>query len=402
MKNKRLILSVAAASALVFGVAFFSAFLSKDSDDETIYTALAAKIQSKGLAAYNLRDVSIDPAGEFWKLSYQEGGNLLGLLAHSGVTYYDAPLYFNPPLFSAVLSVSHEIFDQPLSFLILKRNQEMRFRSEQFYAAFPNALFAVLFLIGAFFLGKAYFDEKTGMLAALFCLVSPVFLVAVFKVWSDLMAATLILFSFLIWRGRGRSGLHVVFSGLLFGLAVLTRTSAVFAVFIFFTKEWKALVSWVFIVLLTTAAWFLAVYQNYGTFFYFPDAAGAKDSLQWLKAISRPWYFYIFDLLYLSPFFAGAIFAVKKNTRLLALWFFSFLIPLSVLIYTGKPLGLADRYLLPCYPVLAVLAAKAVLDLKRSLPKGAIFLIVSILSVWSVRLAVILVLSRESLKFVPW
>ena len=216
------------------------------------------------------------------------------------------------------------------------------------------------------------------------------------------MAATLVLFSFLLWRGRGRFRFNVVFSGLLFGLAVLTRTSSLFAIFIFFTKEWKYLFSWALIVFVTTAAWFFTIYRSYGTFFYFPDASGARDSLRWLQSITRPWYFYILDLLYLSPFFAAAVFAVKKNTRLLAMWFFSFLIPLSVLIYTEKPLGLEDRYLLPCYPALAVLAAKAVLDLKRSLPKGAIFLIVSILSVWSVRLAVILVLSRESLKFVPW
>ncbi len=401
MKYKNWVLFVLGAAVITVGIALGSTFLSKDSDDETIYTALAVKIQATGASAYNLHDLSIDSVGDFWKISYMKDGSFLPLLVKSGATYYDTQFYFNPPLFPAILALSHEIFNGPLNFLLLRRNQAPEFHFEQFYAAFPNALFLVLFLVGVFFLGKMYFDKMTGLLAVLFCLISPVLLVTTFKVWSDLMCATLILYSFLCWKGKNRSLIRVVLSGVLFGLAILTRTSAIFAIFIFFTREWKSLLLWIVSVFLVTGAWFCAVFQNYGTFFYFPEVVGAKESLAWLRSITRPWFFYIADLIYLSPGFLLTIFAIQKKTRVLFWWPFCTIVPLSILLYTKKPLGLEDRYLLPCYPALAVLAAKTVVDFSDRIPRWVIYISLFLVSAWSLRLAGLLVLSRESLRFVP-
>ena len=386
----------------LFCALFFATFLSKDSDDEIIYTGLAVKISSTGLTEYNLRDLSIDSRGKFWKISYQKNGNFLGLMSQSGVSYYDVPFYFNPPLFPVMLAFSHEVFNRPLSFLLMKRNQELVFHSEQFYAIFPSVFFSLLFLIGVFLLGKEYFDnKKTGILAVLFCFVSPVFLVATFKVWSDMMAATLIVWSFLAWRRENRSVFNIFLSGSLFGLAVLTRTSALFAFPIFITKQWKYLLVWMAIAGIGTAPWFYSVYRHYGSFFYFPEAAQSKESLGWLKSISKPWYFYVLDLLYLSPLFLFSMVGVRKNPRLL-IWFLSFILPLSILLYSNKPLGLEDRYLLPCYPALALLSAKGILKLSGGWPRPLLVLTILAACSWSLKLGIFLILSRESLRFAPW
>ena len=77
--------------------------LAHDSDDEMIYTALAAKISARGLGEYNLRDLSIQPQGDFWRIEYQKDGNLLALLTQTGASYYDTGLFFNPPLYPLLL-----------------------------------------------------------------------------------------------------------------------------------------------------------------------------------------------------------------------------------------------------------------------------------------------------------
>ncbi len=386
-------------AALFAAFLFAGASLSKDSDDETIYTALAAKISAAGLTRYNLHGISIDPAGDFWKLEAREDGNLLTLLKASGPVYYDVPLYFNPPLFPMALAASHAVLNHSLHFLLLKRSAAPGFRYEQVYAAFPTAVCAVLMLAGVFRLGRRYFGTRAGLLAALLCLVSPVFLVASFKVWSDLMAAALILWSYLFWREGKGTPAEMVFSGVLFGLAVLTRTSSLFALPLFFIRKPRFL--WSVPALLLVAPWFAIVAGKYGTPLYFPEAGSAKDSLEWLQSISKPWYFYLLDLAYLSPYFAAGLLAWRRQTRRLHLWFVLFLFPLSALLFTSKPLGLEDRYLLPCYPALAVLTAGAVLSLKKPY-KAAAVAVLAVACLWSLRLAVPLVLSRESLHLVAW
>ncbi len=377
--------------------------LPRDSDDEVIYTTLAAKIRAKGLSSYNLRDTSIDPNAEFWKLSYRENGNLLALLADSGISYYDTNLYFNPPLFPVFLSFSHGLFNKDASYLALKRGvKNFRFRYEQLYLVFPNAVFSVLFLAAVFFFGKDFFGEKEGALAALCCAVSPVFLVVVFKTWSDMLAVALLAWSFLLWRKRDSTRFNVFLSAFLFGLAVLTRTASLFGVFIFFTRRWRQFSLWTLVVVIVTAPWFYAFYKNYGTPFYFPEAGQVKQNVDWFKFISRPWYFYVVDLLYMTPLFLPGLLAWEKKSRILVAWVLSFLLPLSVLIYTRKPLGLEDRYLLPCYPALAALAARGIEKLEGCLPRYLTVIFIAAACVWSLKTAFFLIISRESLVFVPY
>ncbi len=375
--------------------------LPKDSDDEMVYTALAAKIGSSGFASYNLREISIEPADVFWRLSLDKKGNFLGLLKQSGVDYYDVPHFFSPPFFPAVLAASHGLLNASQSFLVLKRTSPRNIHLEGAYSALPNLLFGLLFLIGVFFLGRELFSKTTGILASLFCVTSPVFLIASFKVWTDMLASALVVWAVFLWHKNTESKHGAATAGLLMGLAALTRTSALFALPIFFTYKPRKLLMGACVALAVMAPWFYEVYRHYGTLFYFPEGAQTRQQLDWLHSISRPWYFYIVDVLYLSPIFIVGFFARGKKALMLAGWVLSFLLPLSLLLNSSKPLGLEDRYLLPCYAALAILAAKGCEMLKRYLSQKVMAILVVVLCLWSLRLGCLLVWSRESLRFVP-
>ena len=189
------------------------------------------------------------------------------------------------------------------------------------------------------------------------------------------------------------------------GLAVLSRMSSLFAVPIFFSRKLSQCAVWVVCLAAVTAAWFLTIYHYHGVLFYFPDIGSARNNIGWLSSISRPWHTYISDLLYLSPIFILAVPGMLSNLRKevpLIAWIVSFLTMFSVLVYTSKPLGVEDRYLLGCYPALAILAAQGIESLQKFLPKRFLFLAVFIACIWSLQVSCPLILSRESLIFVLW
>jgi hypothetical protein len=392
------VLSVLLAGFVVAGLA-----LSRDSDDEVLYTALAAKIGSGGLASYNLRNVSIEPDGDFWKIEAAENGNVLPLLSRSGVGHYDTGLFFNPPLFPVMLAASHELFAQGGPYRLLKHDKAPAIRWGQFYAVLPNAALGVLFLLGIFRLGNVYFSERTGALAFAFCLTSPVFLVTVFKVWTDLLAATLLVWSFFLWqKGKESGSARTVLSAVFFGLAVLTRVASLAALPLFLTRRWKPLLVWTCVAGAVCGYWFWAMNDYYGSPFYFPQSGALEETTRWFGQISRPWYFYLFDLVYLSPVFLLGFLAGNKRTGTLAVWALLYLSAFSALLYGHKALGLEDRYLLPCYPALALLAARGFENLEKRAPKAVCWSVLGVASLWSIKTAVVLVLSRESLTFVPF
>ncbi len=372
--------------------------LSHDSDDEVIYTALAAKIQKEGFKNYNLRDLSIERAGFFWDIRHQEKGKLLGLLTQTGASYYDTGFYFNPPLFPAILAASNRVL-HPNSFSVLARNSRRAFYFEQLWVVIPNVLLSVFFLVGIFVLANK--SEKGARVLALWlCGVSPVFLVAAFKAWSDILAATLLLWSFIAWDRKEKKIQNLFLSAVLFGLALWTRTSSLFAIPIFLCYKWKQFPAWFGVVFLVAGYWFFNLYRYYGTVFYFPDLGAMNNRPEWLAIIHKPWHRYLYDLFYLSPLFLGALFAGwKPETRLFWIWILSFIVPFSLLLHAHKPLGLEDRYLLPAYPALAVLAAYGLKNIQKIVPKYFFLVIVGAGSIWSLRLAIGLVLSRESLNF---
>lgn len=376
---------------------------SKDSDDEMIYTALAAKASSHDFSQYNLRNLSIRNRGDYWKIENQSNGNLLPSLMQTGASYYDTPLFFNPPLWPTVLSFSHKLFDYDKDFfLVLRRGLPWKLCQEMLYSSIPNALLGILFLMGVFALAKQYLEKESHCyLATFFCLSSPVFLVCVFKVWSDLLAATLVLWSFVLYRKDGR-WLAGLLSGTLFGLALLTRTTSWLAIIIFIQRDWKRMLPFLVLALTISSPWYLAMYRTYGNPFFYPEIdMQLRSSMSWFNDLSRQWYKFIFDLVYLTPLFVLTFVAFKKRNAVLWLWAGSFIAALSFLMLTNKPIAVEDRYLLPAYPALAVLGAQGYMAVRAKIGKLAIVVLVCCAS-WSLRAASILIITRESLDFLKF
>ncbi len=379
-----------------------SSGLSKDSDDEMIYTALASKISSKGFSEYNLRDLSIRNVAGYWKIESQENGNLLPSLTRTGAAYYDTALFFNPPLWPALLAATHKLTDWDKDyFLSMRRGLVWKLDVRVLYSSIPNTLLAVLFLAGTFILARRYLENEVyAYLAMGLCLVSPVFLVCTFKVWSDLLAATLILWSFILYR-KNSGYLAVIFAGVLFGLAVLTRTTSWFAAVIFIQRDWKRSLGFFVSVAAISSPWYWAMYRTYGNPLYYPQIdTQTQNSMQWFAGLSRDWYRFTINLLFLSPFFIFCFAAVRRSTGVLWLWASAFIVILSILVMTDRPLAVEDRYLLPVYPALAVLASHGIGVLRKRLGVPLTALMVVCGMAWSLKIGIPLIASRESLRFV--
>jgi hypothetical protein len=97
-----------------------------------------------------------------------------------------------------------------------------------------NPLLAALALYLVYRLGRTFYDERTGLLAAALGLASPLFLVLSGSYLSHLASLVwLLLFSlWFVWTARGRSRRFALGAGLALGMAFLTRslTAAAFAV----------------------------------------------------------------------------------------------------------------------------------------------------------------------------
>jgi len=89
-----------------------------------------------------------------------------------------------------------------------------------------NPLLASLCLYLVYQLGKCLYDERTGLLAAVLGLVSPLFLVLSGSYLSHMSTLLwLLLFSlWFVWTARGRSPWFALGAGLALGLAFLTRS----------------------------------------------------------------------------------------------------------------------------------------------------------------------------------
>jgi len=89
-----------------------------------------------------------------------------------------------------------------------------------------NPLLAALALYLVYRLGRSLYDDRTGLLAAGLGLASPLFLVLSGSYLSHLVSLVyLLLFSlWFLWTARGRSAWFALGSGLMLGLAFLTRS----------------------------------------------------------------------------------------------------------------------------------------------------------------------------------
>ncbi|MCF8233802.1 MAG: glycosyltransferase family 39 protein [Bacteroidales bacterium] len=373
------------------------------SGDEFHYVALGMKLDSCGLDGYNIKGVdyesfSLDGKSELTEIMLApeaDTGRLLKNMYARGRGYYDNALYNNSPALPFVIMLSQQSIGKSNGYFVsstfigkeIKRAKPETIFDAQFYLAIIPFVFSLMLILFTFFLGRQFFGNTTGLIAALLMAVNPVEIFVAHKIWADGMSAVFVVLSALFFlKGyKSKSWLLPVLSGLAAGIAYLFKQTAGFYVIgvmlfyilhnyksfttakgllRFFTNRFMLLFVGVFI--LATLFWLLKNMEVYGSpvYKYFPKT-GVLDSFFQIKSQRPPAIFlFVLGVLFLSPLLALAWLNLVKYFRkfknptyqwqflFMACWIFTYLIFLAV-VFNAKE----HRYFLPAYPAIAVLSA---------------------------------------------
>ena len=409
-------------------------FLSHSSNDELIHTGLALKIDKYGAGVfrgrYNLYNIDINPKNKLLNLSLT--GKEIGKLVSSFGYWESHTLSHHPPLFSAFLALSHRVFARNKPYFLADSLLGTRDIPYQFYAGIVPFLFSILLIIATYLLGKILFNQELGLLSALLFSVTPVELLTSQKIWADDMASFFAILAviFYFYGLKNNKNVFSCLSGISCGLSVLTKMNGYFiavAIIIFhlwqnkrrlFNKDiidvvfQRGILLFVLFFILTTGAWgyvYLSTFGMQGFFIPFlPKVYRFSHGFMGL-VYTRPWYTYFITMPLQFPIYFliyPAIFYLfrerKKELQFLFILLLVFLALLS--IKENKE----ERYMLPCYPAIAIISSYALSKLnssfgagKRAFFKGALMLL-CILSVWfSIRLGLYSVFTRADLFTFP-
>jgi len=329
--NPQLVLT----AILLFSLAlrFLSLLVSHTENDEQIYLALAAKV-SNHFSDYTL-----------------QGTEILKRLPQGT---YNQPIFLRPPLFVYLLSMC-----------------------DSFRAQLLIPLLAGLGVIWTtFFLGKRLaLPQSTSLLACIVLACCPILLFTSVHIWADILLALLVcltLLLFLLAIERNAKSLFAS-AGVAFGLAILSKETAVlmlpallYATFKegAFTRGLTRLLYFGVPAVMVCSPWFYHFHQVTGVFFKGAEITEENLRIPFINMmVNRPWYFYFWHIVVLSPIYVFAYFEIverlkKRESLTEVVWAISYLVPLTLVGLLGQ--GYQTRYILPAIPGLALLAASAV------------------------------------------
>ncbi|GEM_PF-1926923 len=386
----------------VVAVLFFAAalraatfFLGHASGDQLFYSAIAMKLEARGFSGYTLRDVWERENPSIPGLEFVDRGapgkSVVDAQKIQDLSFYDTPVFYVPPLFPTVLRLTHAALESGKPYALADKRfvKGKRFAlsreatRRELYATLPSFAASLLTVFLTLLFGARFLGPRAGVTAALLLAVSPVELLAATRVWPDALLAlfsTLALFLFYS-AASAEKPFRALLAGACLGLALLTKGQALFlvpaAVIWRFVTGDRPLarrildpVLWAFLgaAFWVSLPWFWAVTNAAGTPFWtppFPLPAVDGNARDWyLFVTKRPWYVYPLDTLFQNPaftfaFFPFAFYYLNLERPLHAkLWglLFGWCVLLPVLFLALWP-GREERYLLPAYPALALLAA---------------------------------------------
>ena len=278
---------------------------------------------------------------------------------------YDLPIFFHPPAFVYTAAL--------LSFL-------------------PLPLVPVLMNLGTialvFFIARRLYGDDCALWAAFLAAVCPVTWFISQKIWLDnmlILTVTASVAAMICATDRARPWPYAV-AGAVFGLAFLSKATAVlvapclaalayrrdrgldvakaaaFLVPAFLIAGW-----WEITLKTFNDQWLPSAYPNPEMIAKFPFVA---------QIVSRPWYYYLANLVAMVPVYLLALDALRRRAPVdlaLGLWFAAFWLVMTVFGLQGG--GYQTRYIAPAYPALAVLAAVPIPRLKTPALLGVIALI---------------------------
>ena len=319
-------------SIIMFAIALrlTALFIPHNEADEVIYLTLAEKV-TQNFSDYTLQGTP--------------------LLAKLPKATYDQPIFLRPPLFVYLLA---------------------------FFGIFHAQVFLpLLSALGTLWTTSAIATKlsKQNNQMILSCLVlsfCPILLFSSVRILIDIVLALLVSLCVLITIlaiEKAKTPLFAM-AGLIFGLAILTKESAVFILPVILylilrggvnLQSLISIACFAVAALLISTPWFLYFFKVTGSF-----ARGAVIDAEYLQvpfikmAVERSWYFYFVHVALISPIYLFGYFEIierlrKRESLMEVIWVLSYFIPLTVHGFMGN--SYQTRYILPAIPALALLTA---------------------------------------------
>lgn len=392
-------------------------FLSHINNDEFIHIGLAMKVDKYAFKVfknqYNLYNIDKNIKGDFIDFSFTK--EKLGKLIAPFGYWEKKTLSHHPPLFSTLLVLSHRIFAKNKPYVLARTSFKKENIYFQFYACIIPFIFSILLILATYFLGRILFNDEIGFLSAFLFSITPTDLLTSQKIWAEDMAVffSTLAIIFYFYCLKNKKAVFACLSGIACGLSVLTKMNGGFvglAIIIFhfwqnresfFNKkvlnivfERNILLFFLFL-LLVIWRWLYIYISSFGSVSFYGHFIHTKINLSSLPqgfmrlVHSRPWYTYFISIPYQVPFYfliypaiAYLIREKKKEIRFL----FSILFVFFILL-TFKA-DKEERYLMPCFPAIAVISSYIVfkliyfIQMKKLYFLQIIFIFIFILCVW--------------------
>jgi 4-amino-4-deoxy-L-arabinose transferase-like glycosyltransferase len=269
------------------------------------------------------------------------------------------------------------IFDKPPLYFWLATIATFIFGLNEFAIRFWAAICGVLTVVTTFYVGKSFYNEKVGFFSGMIVMTAFQFLIQSRIAELDILLTLLMTLAILLfWQGYHTKKKHF-FWLFYFAMALATLVKGligiaipVFAIFLFllFRKElnrvWEMQIpAGIIITALVASPWYLAEWHLHGQAFV--DFALGFLFLSRFKGVVAghpgPWYYYFFALLIgFAPWSHFLPYALKRTWKnklgkpeLLSL---CFIIPVFIVFSIAKTK--LPNYVLPLYPILAIMVGK--------------------------------------------
>jgi len=129
--------------------------------------------------------------------------------------YLDRPLFKHPPLYLYFMALSYSLFGPGMA-----------------SAVAISIFFGSLMVLAVFFLGKIIYDERVGILAALFLALDPIHWICSEKIWMETTMSFFMLLAVLFFVLGMKEERYLSFSGLSVGLGLVVKYPAALSLFV--------------------------------------------------------------------------------------------------------------------------------------------------------------------------
>lgn len=274
-------------------------------------------------------------------------------------------------------------FEKPIFFYWMVEASYKAFGVNEFAARFPSAVFGLIGVIAAFFLGQLLYNKRVGIMTAVILAANVEYIVLSRACITDMALGTFILLGmlFFLYGQIKDKPVFYLFSAAAFGFAVLTKGPVGLALpglsillYLIITGDLlkffkKVKLFWPAIILIVIAVpWYVIMYKTHGKFFI-EEFFGFRNITRFLEPehkIGSQFYYYVPVLLgALFPWSVFLPFAFwqgikkafngdspgKKRSIFLLLWFAVIFIFFSI---SGTKL---PTYIFPTFAALSVMIA---------------------------------------------